>query len=228
MGFVVLEGGAEFGGLMADPDRRALELAGGPSTPLSIIPAAAAPDKNHQRAGENGRRWFKKLGATQVNVLPIIDRVSANNPKLSEVLDQSRLIYLLGGFPGYLAQTLIDSLCWRTILAAHRKGAVIAGSSAGAMVLCQTFYDPLSRSFQEGLDLITRSCVFPHHDPKKKTWAGQQAQENPDMLFFGVEEETGLINDGPQGRWKVYGKGTVTLYSHDLCRSFRTGEIVVP
>ena len=29
MGFILLEGGAEFGGEMATPDRRALELAGG-------------------------------------------------------------------------------------------------------------------------------------------------------------------------------------------------------
>ena len=43
MGYILLEGGAEFGGEMALPDRQALALAGGPDTRLSIIPAAAAP-----------------------------------------------------------------------------------------------------------------------------------------------------------------------------------------
>ena len=62
MGYIVLEGGAEFGGEMAAPDRRALELAGGLDVPVSIIPTAAAPDNNHQRAGENGKRWFQSLG----------------------------------------------------------------------------------------------------------------------------------------------------------------------
>ena len=58
-GYLLLEGGAEFGGQMAVPDLRAIELAGGPATLITIIPTAAAPDNNHQRAGRErgkGRR----------------------------------------------------------------------------------------------------------------------------------------------------------------------------
>jgi len=58
MGFILLEGGAEFGGRMADPDSQAMTLAGGPDVPIRIIPAAAAPDNNHQRAGQNGLDWL--------------------------------------------------------------------------------------------------------------------------------------------------------------------------
>ena len=54
MGFILLEGGAEFGGRMADADRQAIGLTGGFDSPIRIIPAAAAPDHNHQRAGQNG------------------------------------------------------------------------------------------------------------------------------------------------------------------------------
>ncbi len=43
-GYILLEGGAEFGGLMSEPDLRAIQLAGGPDAPISIIPTAAAPD----------------------------------------------------------------------------------------------------------------------------------------------------------------------------------------
>jgi cyanophycinase len=68
MGYLLLEGGAEFSGRMADPDRRAIELAGGYSALISILPTAAAPDHNHQRAGNNGYRWFRNLGATNVEV----------------------------------------------------------------------------------------------------------------------------------------------------------------
>ena len=56
MGYLMLAGGAEFGGQMRDPDLRAIELAGGFDAPLRIIPTAAAPDNNHQRAGNNGLR----------------------------------------------------------------------------------------------------------------------------------------------------------------------------
>jgi len=71
MGYILLEGGAEFGGQMAEPDRQAIMLAGGPDMPISIIPAAAAPDNNHQRAGRSGVDWFRRLGATNVSAVPV-------------------------------------------------------------------------------------------------------------------------------------------------------------
>ena len=37
MGFILLEGGAEFGGRMADADRQAVKLAGGFDTPIRIM-----------------------------------------------------------------------------------------------------------------------------------------------------------------------------------------------
>jgi cyanophycinase len=58
-GILLLAGGAEFGGQMAAVDREAIERAGGRDAPIRIIPAAAAPDHNHQRAGRNGERWFR-------------------------------------------------------------------------------------------------------------------------------------------------------------------------
>ena len=48
-------------GQMAEADRQAIRLAGGPDVPISITPAAAAPDNNHQRAGRNGVDWFAIL-----------------------------------------------------------------------------------------------------------------------------------------------------------------------
>jgi cyanophycinase len=212
MGYILLEGGAEFGGLMVQPDLRALILAGGPNVALSIIPAAAAPDNNHHQAGQRGVRWFEGLGATQVSALPLIDRASANCQGLAEALGRSRLIYLLGGFPDYLAQTLMDSLCWKAITTAVQEGAVIAGSSAGAMVLCESYYDPASKTIKKGLNLLPGTCLFPHHDTYGRPWAIQSAQKHPEILFIGLDEESGMINDGPQGQWQIYGKGSVTLY----------------
>ena len=60
-GYLLLEGGAEFGGRMSEPDLRAIELAGGVDVPICILPTAAAPDKNHNRAGNFGLNWFLRL-----------------------------------------------------------------------------------------------------------------------------------------------------------------------
>src|SRR5215216_2970197 len=62
MGYLLLEGGAEFGGRMRDPDLKAIELAGGFEAPIRIIPTAAAPDNNYQRAGNRAPAGFKAWG----------------------------------------------------------------------------------------------------------------------------------------------------------------------
>jgi cyanophycinase len=223
-GYIVLEGGAEFGGRMAEPDLRAIELAGGLDAKVSIIPAAAAPDCNHERAGQNGVRWFLRLGAKHVILSPLIDRASANDSFTAASLESSRFIYLLGGFPHYLGQTLAGSISWQAILEAFHTGAVIGGSSAGSMVLCQHYYDPHARSVVEGLNLVPKACVVPHHDIFGKKWVTDLMRLLPEDVIIGIDEETGMIDDGEDGRWNVYGKGRVALYKNGETRSYHPGE----
>src|SRR5574339_470913 len=131
MGYLLLEGGAEFGGRMRDPDLRAIHLAGGFDASIRIIPTAAAPDHNHQRAGNNGLRWFQSLGAKDVLTVSLLGKIRAEDKNIAQSLRSAKLIYLLGGFTHYLGQTLKGSLAWQAAREAHQNGAVIAGSSAG-------------------------------------------------------------------------------------------------
>lgn len=225
-GYLLLEGGAEFGGQMALADQHAIVLAGGPDAPISIVPTAAAPDHNHQRAGSNGEHWFRSLGARRVTVLPLIDQPSANDAAIAEALRQSRLIYLLGGFPGYLAQTLAGSASWAALLEAYNSGAVIAGSSAGAMVLCQSYYDPAQQQIAPGLGLIPNACVLPHHNTFGKGWVARLERLLPEAVLLGIDERTGMLDDGTHGRmarWQVYGQGSVTLYHQGTPSVFPAG-----
>lgn len=224
-GYILLEGGAEFGGQMAKPDKRAIELAGGTDVQISIIPTAAFPDNNHQRAGQSGVRWFRRLGARQVTLLPLVDQASANEFSVANALRQSRLIYLLGGFPHYLAQVLAGSLSWQAILEAYDTGAVIAGSSAGAMILCQHYYDPNTQSIMEGLNLVPQVCLVPHHDTFGKGWAPSLVPSIPFDVIVGVDEQTGLIDDGLEDRWTVFGRGLVTVYKGGDTKTYHSGEI---
>lgn len=224
MGYILLEGGAEFGGRMADPDRKAIELAGGYSALVGILPTAAAPDHNHQRAGNNGLRWFRNLGAKNVEVIPLIDRVSADDPSVVEVLQASRLVYLLGGFPGYLGETLIGSAGWKAIEDAYQEGAVVGGSSAGAMVLCQYYYDPADGEIRPGLNLLPGVCLIPHHSQVGNRWRSRLVEWLPEALIVGIDERTGLINDGVGGSWSVYGAGMVTIYRGKETQTYQAGE----
>lgn len=224
MGFLVLQGGAEFGGLMKISDLQALALAGGFNAPVSIVPAAAAPDRNHEQAGKNGRRWFQGLGATQVTVVPLIDRLSARDPRVVAELRLSKLIYLLGGFPGYLAQCLAETPAWEAMQTALNHGGVLAGSSAGAMVLAEHLYDPALERVVAGLGIVPQVCVLPHHNTFGRRWHALLQRDLPGATLIGIDEETGLINDAAQGRWRVYGRGTVTRYRREGTTTYNPGS----
>ena len=211
-GYLLLAGGGEFGGTMEKPDLQALDLVGGLQAPVRIIPAAAAPDHNDRHAGQNGVRWFTSLGAMDVISLAIIDRASADDPLLAAELETARLVYLLGGFPGHLYRTLAESQAWEAVMKAWNDGAVIGGSSAGAMVLCGTFFDPYEGKISTGLGLIPDSCFLPHYQDFGKKWAGKLAAQLPGILLIGVDEGTAIINCGQGGAWQVYGMGGVTLH----------------
>lgn len=224
MGYLVLEGGAEFGGRMRDPDLRAIELAGGFDAPLRILPTAAAPDKNDVRAGNNGIRWFQSLGVKDVQSVPLTSRIRAEDKNIVQSLQNAKLIYLLGGFTHYLGQTLKDSLVWDAAVDAYRNGAVIAGSSAGAMVICQFYYDPGAGRIHEGLNLVPNSLVLPHHNTFGKNWAPQLLKKLPDVTLIGIDEQTGMIDDGENGAWTVHGRGEVTLYRNQSVEKYSAGE----
>jgi cyanophycinase len=215
MGYVLLEGGAEFGGRMREPDLKAIDLAGGFEAPIRIIPTAAAPDNNHQRAGNNGIRWFQRLGAKDVGSLPLIDKASANEESIAKSLREAKLIYMLGGFTGYLGETLKGSSAWQAVLQAYAMGAVVAGSSAGAMVMCEFYNDPSRGQVVDGLNLVPNSIVLPHHNTFGKSWASRLLEISR-VTLIGIDEETGMIDDGA-GTWTVYGAGNVTLYrNHEV------------
>ena len=222
MGHLLLEGGAEFGGRMRDPDLKAIELAGGFEAPVRIIPTAAAPDNNHQRAGNNGVRWFQSLGARDVISVPLIDKVSANDEAVAKSLRDAKLVYMLGGFTGYLGETLKGSAAWEAVLEAYRDGAVVAGSSAGAMVMCEFYYDLNQGQVIEGLNLVPNSIVLPHHNTFGHSWASRLL-EIVQVNLIGIDEQTGMLDDGAQ-TWTVYGRGRVTLYQNRQVEIYEAGK----
>ncbi len=224
MSYILLEGGAEFGGQMAAPDLRAMELAGGLQARLRVIPAAAAPDDNHQRAGRNAQRWFQTLGATDVAVLPLIDSQSAQNPALADTLRASQMIYMLGGYPQHLARSLAETAAWRAICQARQAGAVIGGSSAGAMVLCEYYYSPEDDRVLPGLGMVKGVSLLPHHDTFGSSWAPRLRRLLPETVMIGIDEETGVIDDAGSGCWRVYGKGAATRSRHDRVQRFGPAE----
>ena len=229
-GHLLLAGGGEFRGIMLNADLRAIELAGGFNVPISVIPTAVAPDARYQTLGSQAMYWLRALGAKRVEVLPIADRASANDPWMARYIRSSRLIYLTDGFVGYLHKTLWQSRCLEALLDAYQAGAVIAGSGAGAMLLCQHFFEPANREIVEGLNLLPNTCILPHHNHFGFGWVERLTNMLADVVVVGIDERTALIDDGEDGKrlhWNIYGQGAVTLYRQASPMRYNVGQRLI-
>ena len=89
--------------------------------------------------------------------------------------------------------------------------------------MCQYYYNPAANEVVGGLGLLDDACIIPHHNTFGKNWAKRLKRLLPEAVLIGIDEETGMINDGSHGMWQVYGKGEVTLYQHDVTQHFTSG-----
>ena len=71
--------------------------------------------------------------------------------------------------------------------------------------------------------MIPDACILPHHDTFGKSWVPKLARRLAGVTLIGIDEQTGMLNDGPAGCWQVYGAGGVTLYQKDRKTYFDSG-----
>ena len=196
------------------------------------IPTAAARESenriNYWRS--LGEVAAKSLGVTQ-SFLPILTRDDANNLQLLKNVDDAALIYLSGGDPHYLAETLRDTLLWDLILKNWQSGGSLAGCSAGAMAF--SGYVPhfrLSRAKPtQGFGLLKEVRVIPHFDKFFK-WIPDSAAKHlldlpGDSTLIGIDEDTAVVRRANQD-WQVWGKGKLHLLKGQTPGQFGAGEFV--
>jgi cyanophycinase len=127
-------------------------------------------------------------------------------------VEQASFLYLSGGSPMHLRSVLKESPVWDAIVAAWQRGAVVAASGSGAMVLCDPMVDPRGGALTLGLGLLEQVAVIPHHD----TWSEDKEKRTlhiapKGLPIAGVDARTALLRDR-EGAWRAAGAGTVTVY----------------
>jgi cyanophycinase len=204
---LALVGGAEWRD-GCDFDRDLLAASG--ASEVLVVPTAAAYE-HPARLTEAAERWFSDLGAT-VRALPVLTRADALDDANAAPTAAARCIYLAGGSPMHLRSVLKDSPVWDAIVHAWQGGASLAGSSAGAMVLCDPMVDPRGGALTLGLGLIEQMAVIPHHDSWSEDKAKRTLHIAPAGLpIAGVDERTALIRS-PEGTWRCSGAGEVAIF----------------
>lgn len=175
-----------------------------------VVPTAAAYE-HPERAVAAAESWFTKLGG-RARGLPVLGRSDAQDPANADTARSARFIYLGGGSPLHLRSVMKSSPVWDAIREAWTSGAVLAGSSAGAMVLGDPMVDPRGGAYTLGLGLIPQVAVVPHYGSWSREKAGRTVRlASAGVVVAGIEEHTGLIRD-PDGTWRTVGAGGVTLW----------------
>ncbi|MBW3556083.1 MAG: Type 1 glutamine amidotransferase-like domain-containing protein [Actinobacteria bacterium] len=194
-------------------DRELLEASGGQE--VLVLPTAAAYE-HPERSVQTATRWFATMGA-DVRGLMVLRRPDAEDPANVAAVREARFVYLGGGSPLHLRSVLKDSPMWQALLHAWDEGAVLAASSAGAMVLCDPMVDPRGGAFTLGLGLVNGLTVIPHANnwsPEKAKRTNQLAPA--DCAVVAIDEETALIRqpwgDGTPPAWRAAGAGKVTAW----------------
>ena len=166
--------------------------------------------------------YWKQLGKTQADrldvdsiFLPIFTREDANNPEYVTLMRDSALMYMSGGDPHYLAETLMDTPLWEAIQENWSTGASLAGCSAGAMVLSSHIpnFRLLKKAPTAGLNLLPEIRVIPHFNKFFK-WIPESAAKVllhvPDnSILIGVDELTAIVRRGGEDHWVVVGEAKV-------------------
>jgi cyanophycinase len=207
VGPLALVGGGEWNdGCEFDGDL----LAASGGTEVVVLPTAAAYE-HPDHAVERAARWFDKLGATVRPVLAV-DRSGSRDEANVAAVREARFAYLADGSPMHLRSVLMHSPLWDALVAAWQGGAVLAGSGAGAMVLCDPAVDPRGGAFTLGLGLVAQLAVVPRAD----TWSDDKLHRTLQLTPAGValaevDERTALIRD-PDGTWRATGVGTVSVW----------------
>jgi len=228
-GPVALLGADEFLPAVADLDAELLAATGRSRPRVAILPTASAPDGEEvfQRWAAMGVEHFAALGA-EVEAVLVRDRSEADDPASVQAVAEADLVYLSGGHPDHLLRSLSGSAVWAAAQDVHERGGVLAGCSAGAMVLCSRqarLRRPphLPLRYEWALGVVPDTAAFPHYDQFPEAFAALMILRAPHgTTVLGLDEGTAAI--GRDGGWQVRGRGRVTVWRGRHRERYRHGE----
>ncbi len=185
-------------------------LAASGGTDVLVLPTAAAYE-HPEKSVDHARAWFEGMGG-RVRGLMVLGRPDAEDEANAQIVRASRFTYLGGGSSMHLLSVLKGSALWEALLEAWCDGAVVAGSSAGAMVLTDPMVDSRGGALTVGLGMVEQIAVIPHFGQENAEKVHRSiALAAPGLPVVGIPERTALIRD-PDGSWRQAGQGEVQVF----------------
>lgn len=232
-GTIALVGSGEYTNAMNTTDRYLLDTVSSVRKKrVVILPTASGLEQGMpQRWNNMGVKHFEALDA-EVTPVMLVTREDANNPKVAAAIRHADLYYFSGGNPQYVVETLRDTPAWDALVDGYEQGAVLAGCSAGAMMLgsytlnVRAAVSGQPPQWTPAFGLVPGLAVLPHFDRitafiEPDTFQQMLASAPEGIVVIGVDEDTALVrHTAPdQSNWIIMGQQTVSV--------FRDGERVV-
>lgn len=209
---------------------RFIEMAGGADARIAVISTASSLG---DEATAFYRMLFEGMGAGGVEGLRPVTREEANDAGRAAMLERATAVFLTGGNQLRLSLVVGGTALGRALIAAHERGVVIAGTSAGAsavsthmMAFGASGATPKHRMAQMSAGLgVVRDVVIDQHF-EQRTRLGRllaAVAQSPSLVGLGLDEDTAAIIYGNQ-TLEVIGRGAVTIVdgAHVVTDAFQT------
>ena len=220
-GEIALVGGDEFRVGCEEMDREIMRASGQGPAKVLVVPTAAVTGP--AKAANDGVTHFAALGG-ESSKLMLLERYHADDPDFFAPVTTADVVYFTGGSPEHLLETVRYSQFFEAMLRAADRGAVIAGSSAGAMCMGAMMHRPREGGWVEGLSVVPGVAVLPHHERRDQVETAKELHETAPggLTYLGIDARTGCL--GNPGNWLVVGFGRVTVYQSSDWQIFSAGD----
>jgi cyanophycinase len=197
-----------------------VEEAGGKNAKMVIIPTASSiPDE----VMDNYNTAFTKLGCTNIHMLDIREREDSETPHAIELIKTAKCVMMSGGDQSKITDKIGNTEIHRILLDRYQneEGFVIAGTSAGAMVMSKEMISGGSATealmkgavnMYKGLGLIPELIIDTHF--VKRGRFGRQTEAVamfPKLIGIGLSEDTAMIIRNGED-CTVIGSGMVIIF----------------
>jgi cyanophycinase len=193
---------------------------GGARARIVVIPTASSLG---EEVVEVYDALFRKLGAAEVVACRPESRSEAHDPELVARIDQATGVFMTGGNQLKLSAVICGTPVGDAVVRAHARGAVVAGTSAGASIQSSHMVafgvpgaTPKQRMTQvaAGLGLLDTTVIDQHFDQRNRYGRLLMiVAQSPQLLGVGVDEDTCAtvtVEDGHEVL-RVTGRGAVTI-----------------
>ena len=219
-----------------DIEKKFVELAGGSSARIILIPNAGSEPKLNS---EIDQKKFQELGASADYIL--FTRQTADDEANIKKMEWANAVFFLGGDQSDLTRDMLGTKLLQKAFDIYNNGGVVGGSSAGAAVMSKIMitgnelinqdstsaYITIQKGNMEtteGFGFINSAIIDQHFIKRKRlNRLISVVLEHPEKLGIGIDESTAIVVN-PDNTFQVIGKSLVLVFNATRASDISTNK----